>query len=181
MRPTISRRGRREPPYGITTADGSHLDDVSRRQKQYAATMTFRVVAILVVVLVPGLSVMERVILGLVATIIPYVAVIRANGGPDSSGPTNLMIGGPQQNELPPVDRALGGQRRVDGEAADGEDPENEDRDADADEDEDENEDGAEAVDGQAAGREATGDEDGDHDGGHDGDRDGESAGSAAT
>lgn len=134
MRPTIGRRGRRKPSsYGITTADGSHLDDVSRRQKQYAATMTFRVVAILVVVLVPGLSVMERVILGLVATIIPYVAVIRANGGPDTAEPTNLMIGGPQQYELPPVDRALGGQRRVDGDTwddgegagRDGEDVEN--------------------------------------------------------
>jgi hypothetical protein len=157
VRFTISRRGRRAPSYGITTADGSHLDDIARRQKQYAATMAFRVVAIIVVVVVPGLSVMERVILGLVATIIPYVAVIRANGGPDTSEPTNMMIGGPQQYELPPVDRALGGRQRVDGDAWD---------------------DGAEHG---AAGhdRDEAWDDDGDDD--EDGERDGEDAETAAT
>ena len=108
MRFSISRRGHRPPAYGITTADGSHLADVSRRQKQYAATMLFRVAAILVVVFVPGLSVMPRVILGLVATVIPYVAVIRANGGPPQDpDPTHLMIGAPRQPELPTPDRSL--------------------------------------------------------------------------
>ncbi len=101
-------RHRRPSAYGITTADGSHLADVSRRQKQYAATMLFRVVAILVVVLVPGLSVLARVILGLVATVIPYVAVIRANGGPPQDpNPTNLMIGAPRHPELPTPDRSI--------------------------------------------------------------------------
>jgi hypothetical protein len=104
----ISRRGRRPSAYGITTADGSHLADVSRRQKQYAATMLFRVAAILVVVFVPGLSVMPRVILGLVATVIPYFAVIRANGGPPQDpDPTHLMIGAPRQPELPTPDRSI--------------------------------------------------------------------------
>lgn len=149
MRFTISRRGRRAPSYGITTADGSHLDDVARRQKQYAATMAFRVVAIIVVVVVPGLSVMERVILGLVATIIPYIAVIRANGGADSAEPTNMMIGGPQQYELPPADRALGGQQRVDGDARD-DDAEDDDagrlRDEARDDDEDGERDGEDAA-----------------------------------
>ena len=121
MRPSISRRHRHEPAYGITTADGSHLDDVARRQWQYAATMLFRVVAILVVVFVPGLSVMERVILGLVATVIPYVAVIRANGGPSQDAePTNLMIGAPRQTELPTPDRSISATRRAeDGEWVD--------------------------------------------------------------
>jgi hypothetical protein len=114
VRLSSRRRGRRDA-YGITTADGSHLDDVAKRQRQYAVTMAFRVVAILVVVLVPGLTVMERVILGLVATIIPYVAVIRANGGPDNSGgPTNLMVGEPRQIELPGPDLSIGGGLRVD-------------------------------------------------------------------
>lgn len=110
MRLSISRRQRQRHPaaYGITTADHSHLDDVTRRQKQYAATMGFRVVAILVVVFVPGLTIMERVILGLAATIIPYVAVIRANGAPTQDAPpTNLMIGSPRQNELPEPDRSI--------------------------------------------------------------------------
>lgn len=109
MRLSISRR-RNPAAYGITTADGSHLDDVAKRQRQYAATMAFRVVAIIVVVFVPGLTIMERVILGLVATIIPYVAVIRANGGPaQDAAPTNLMLGAPRQNELPTPDRSIAG------------------------------------------------------------------------
>ena len=109
MRHTESRRGRRRSAaYGITTADGSHLEDISRRQKQYAATMLFRIVAILVVVFVPGLSVLERVILGLAATVIPYIAVIRANGGPSQDAdPTNLMVGAPRQPELPTADRSI--------------------------------------------------------------------------
>jgi len=121
VRPSISRRHRHAPAYGITTADGSHLDDVAKRQKQYAATMLFRVAAILVVVFVPGLSVMERVILGLVATVIPYVAVIRANGGPSQDAePTNLMIGPPGQPELPTPDRSITATRRAeDGEWVD--------------------------------------------------------------
>jgi hypothetical protein len=108
VRFSIHRRGHRPPAYGITTADGSHLDDVSRRQKQYAATMLFRVAAILVVVFVPGLAVMPRVILGLVATVIPYFAVIRANGGPPQDpDPTHLMIGAPRQPELPTPERSI--------------------------------------------------------------------------
>jgi hypothetical protein len=114
----LSNRHRHDPAYGITTAEGSHLDDISKRQRQYGLTMLFRLVAVLTVVFVPGLSVLERAILGLVATIIPYVAVIRANGGPtNSADPTNLMVGGPRQGQLPAGERSLGAGRRVDGEA----------------------------------------------------------------
>lgn len=117
MRFSISRRRSDEPSYGITTADSSHLNDISKRQRQYVVTMLFRIVAILVVVLVPGLTLLERAVLGLVATVIPYVAVIRANGGPDQSeAPTNLMIGAPRQGELPGPDRSLGGAHRIDAE-----------------------------------------------------------------
>ena len=113
----FSRRHRAEPSYGITTADTSHLDDIAKRQRQYVFTMLFRVVAILVVVLVPGLTLLERAILGLVATVIPYVAVVRANGGPDQSeAPTNLMIGPPRQPELPAPGRVLTGVYRIDAE-----------------------------------------------------------------
>ena len=111
----MSRRRKRQVAYGITTADGSHLDDVAKRQKQYAVTMAFRVVAIIVVVFVPGLTIMERVILGLAATIIPYVAVIRANGGPaQDPAPTNLMLGAPRHGELPTPDRSISGTNGTD-------------------------------------------------------------------
>jgi Protein of unknown function (DUF3099) len=104
------KRTRHDPSYGITTAESSQLDDIARRQRQYAFTMLFRIVAILVVVFVPGLTVMERVLLGIVATVIPYFAVIRANAGPDTAAdPTNLMIGAPQQVALPGPDRSLEG------------------------------------------------------------------------
>lgn len=107
------RRARRESAYGITTAEGSHLDDITRRQRQYIATMVFRIVAIMVVVFVPGMTLLERVVIGIVATVIPYFAVIRANAGPDSAAdPTNLMIGGPRQGELPGPDRGLEGRAR---------------------------------------------------------------------
>jgi hypothetical protein len=128
------RRERHDATYGITTAEGSHLDDISRRQRQYAFTMLFRVAAILVVVFVPGLTVLERLVLGIVATVIPYFAVIRANGGPDNAGdPTNLMIGGPRQGELPATDRGIEGRARyVDQDGY--EDPgEDDDRDGDGD------------------------------------------------
>jgi hypothetical protein len=87
--------------YGITTADTSHTQDITRRQKQYILTMLVRVVSIIVVVCVPGISWQLKAGLCLVATIIPYVAVVRANGGPSpQKDPTNLMIGPPPHGEL---------------------------------------------------------------------------------
>lgn len=107
------RRARQDSAFGITTAEGSHLDDIDRRQRQYIATMVFRIVAIMVVVFVPGLTLLERVVIGIVATVIPYFAVIRANAGPDNAAdPTNLMIGGPRQGELPGPDRGIEGRAR---------------------------------------------------------------------
>jgi hypothetical protein len=99
-----------DPVYGITTAQQSHTEDITRRQKQYIVTMLFRVASIVVVVWVPGLSVLERVILGLVATIIPFFAVIRANGGPMAeSDPTNLLLGAPEQQAIGKVQTGLPG------------------------------------------------------------------------
>ena len=87
--------------YGITTAETSHTAEIARRQKQYILTMLVRVVSIIVVVVVPGISWPVKIGLVLVATIIPYVAVVRANAGPSpEKGPTNLVLGGPRQGEL---------------------------------------------------------------------------------
>ncbi len=93
--------------YGITTAETSHTQEITRRQKQYILTMLVRVVSIIVVVVVPGISWPVKIGLCLVATIIPYVAVVRANGGPSrDGGPTNLMLE-PRRRELDPPQRGL--------------------------------------------------------------------------
>jgi hypothetical protein len=93
--------------YGITTAETSHMQEITRRQKQYILTMLVRVVSIIVVVVVPGISWPVKIGLCLVATIIPYVAVVRANGGLNQEkDPTNLMLG-PRHGELGPADRGL--------------------------------------------------------------------------
>lgn len=95
--------------YGITTAETSHMQEITRRQKQYILTMLVRVVSIIVVVVVPGISWPLKVGLCLVATIIPYVAVVRANGGPSrEQDPTNLMLG-PRHGELGSAQPALPG------------------------------------------------------------------------
>jgi hypothetical protein len=93
--------------YGITTAETSHMQEITRRQKQYILTMLVRVVSIIVVVSVPGISWPIKIGLCLVATIIPYVAVVRANGGPaQEKGPTNLLLAPPRE-ELGSAQRGL--------------------------------------------------------------------------
>ncbi len=94
--------------YGITTAETSHTQEITRRQKQYILTMLVRVVSIIVVVCVPGISWPIKIGLCLVATIIPYVAVVRANGGPTpEKDPTNLLVGPPPREELGAAQRGL--------------------------------------------------------------------------
>lgn len=96
--------------YGITTAETSHTQEITRRQKQYILTMLVRVVSIIIVVTVPGISWPIKIGLCLVATVIPYVAVVRANGGPTpEKDPTNLMLGRPRQGELGSAQQGLPG------------------------------------------------------------------------
>jgi len=105
-----AHHGSHDPVYGITTAEQSHTDDVSRRQKQYILTMLVRVVSIIVVVAVPGISWPIKILLCLVATIIPYIAVVRANAGPmPEKDPTNLLVSPPQKPSLEWEQRGLPG------------------------------------------------------------------------
>jgi Protein of unknown function (DUF3099) len=97
----IGHHGGQEPVYGITTAEQSHTDEITRRQKQYILTMLIRVVSIVVVVAVPGISWPIKILLCGVATVIPYIAVVRANGGPaPDSDPTNLLLAPPDKPAL---------------------------------------------------------------------------------
>lgn len=86
--------------YGITTAEISQTDDISRRQKQYIYTMLVRVVSIFVVVLVPGISWPIRILLMILGAVLPFFAVVRANGSSRPPDPTNLLIGPPQGHQL---------------------------------------------------------------------------------
>jgi DUF3099 family protein len=115
----IGHHDSQDPVYGITTAEDSHTDDISRRQKQYILTMLIRVVSIVVVVSVPGISWQIKILLCLVATIIPYIAVVRANGGPTPpKDPTNLLVAPPEKQALGWEQPGLPGSGRVvDGEA----------------------------------------------------------------
>jgi Protein of unknown function (DUF3099) len=82
--------------YGITTADEPLSADIARRQKQYLISMAFRLVAIAVVVWVPGVSLPIRLVLGVVATVIPFFAVVSANGAPTPDHQsTNLLLAPP--------------------------------------------------------------------------------------
>jgi hypothetical protein len=95
--------------YGITTAETSRTQEITRRQKQYIVTMLVRAVAVVVVVAVPGIAWPIKIGLCLAATIIPYVAVVRANGGPpQEKGPTNLVLA-PPRDELGSAQRGLPG------------------------------------------------------------------------
>ena len=97
-----------DPVYGITTAEEALSADIARRQKQYLMTMTFRVVAIVVVVWVPGISWPVKIVLAVAATIIPFIAVVRANGGPPPEhDPTNLLINAPSRPAIEGPDHSL--------------------------------------------------------------------------
>jgi hypothetical protein len=94
--------------YGITTAESSHMQEITRRQKQYILTMMIRVVSIIVVVLVPAITWPFKIALCVIAAIIPYIAVVRANGGPaPEKDPTNLLVGPPPRTQLGAAERGL--------------------------------------------------------------------------
>jgi Protein of unknown function (DUF3099) len=98
-----------DPVYGITTAEEALSADIGRRQKQYLLTMGFRVVAILVVVCVPGIGWPLKIVLAVVATVIPFIAVVRANGSPEpDADPTNLLLAPPGPPAIEGRDFALG-------------------------------------------------------------------------
>ena len=99
--PRAQGHGAQDRVYGITTAGGSHTDDISKRQRQYIVTMLFRIAGFIVVALVPGISWPIKILLMVIVTVIPFFAVVRANGGPPPrTDPTNLLIGAPPGRQL---------------------------------------------------------------------------------
>jgi hypothetical protein len=97
-----------DPVYGITTAEEALSADIDRRQRQYLWTMGFRIVAIAVVLWVPGLSWPIRIGLAVIATVIPFIAVVRANGAPlQQDDPTNLLLTPPSPPAIEGPDHSL--------------------------------------------------------------------------
>lgn len=126
--------------YGITTAGTSHTDDLARRQKQYIYTMLFRIVVIIVVVLVPGIGWPVKILLMVIGAVLPFFAVVRANGpARTADDPTNMLIGAPQGRQLnegrqglPEGDDTLAGDawERYDADEVDDDDDDGSDTDA---------------------------------------------------
>lgn len=97
-----------DPVYGITTADEPLSADIARRQKQYLISMAFRLVTIAVVVWVPWIDWQIKVVLGIIATVIPFFAVVAANGAPaPDHQSTNLLVAPPGPPAIEGPDRAL--------------------------------------------------------------------------
>jgi Protein of unknown function (DUF3099) len=98
-----------ESVYGITTADEPLSADIARRQKQYLIGMVFRLVAIAVVIWVPGISWQVKAVLGVIATVIPFFAVVAANGAPTPDHQsTNLLLAAPAPPAIEGRDPSLG-------------------------------------------------------------------------
>ena len=98
-----------ESVYGITTADEPLSADIARRQKQYLIGMAFRLVAIAVVIWVPGISWQIKAVLGVIATVIPFFAVVAATGAPTPDHQsTNLLLAAPAPPAIEGRDPSLG-------------------------------------------------------------------------
>ncbi|MBL8928845.1 MAG: DUF3099 domain-containing protein [Kineosporiaceae bacterium] len=73
------RRRRDEPEvHRITHARRSHTDDMDQRISRYLMSMAIRTACVLLVFVVPGYW---KIVVGVGAVFLPYVAVIMANAG----------------------------------------------------------------------------------------------------
>ena len=98
MRWTTAGRASEVPAIRITTARKSVADDQARRVRGYVISMTIRIICFLLAVVTTGYL---RWIFVAGALIIPYIAVVFANGGrePNEDAPDTLRLG--TDRELP--------------------------------------------------------------------------------
>jgi hypothetical protein len=84
-------RSAKSPVYQITGARKSLSDDVTYRQRRYAISMGIRTVCFVLAIFVHGPL---RFVLLAAALVLPYVAVVFANGGrePASEFPPSAMV-----------------------------------------------------------------------------------------
>ncbi len=98
MRWSIARRPAEAPAIRITTARKSVADDQATRVRGYVISMTIRIICFLLAVVTTGWL---RWVFVAGALIIPYIAVVFANGGrePIEDAPDSLRPGA--DRELP--------------------------------------------------------------------------------
>lgn len=85
------RRDTRAPVYRVTSARRGLSADIRHRQVRYAWMMGIRAVCLVLAVLVPVTAL--RILLVIGAVVLPYFAVVFANGGrePDETAPSLLQ------------------------------------------------------------------------------------------
>ncbi len=94
-------RKKREPEvYRVTGARTSLSADITSRYRRYALTMGIRTVCFLGAILTTGPM---RWTLFAAALLLPYVAVVAANGGREPTREAALPVVLPSRTELPPL------------------------------------------------------------------------------
>jgi hypothetical protein len=93
--------------YRITEAPRSLSDDIGSRQRKYAISMGVRAVAFVVAAIAP-LPVPLRVLLIIAALVIPYVAVVYANGGREPTAHADSPYEPPEPRAITPTVTVLG-------------------------------------------------------------------------
>jgi hypothetical protein len=107
----VNHRHRREPEvYTVTDAPRPMSEDIGYRQRRYLVSMGVRTICFLgaVVAAVAGAPWWLAVLMVVAAAVLPYVAVIFANGGREPTAPARFENPGPQ-------DPAQTGQKPVSG------------------------------------------------------------------
>jgi hypothetical protein len=93
----------RKPPdtvYRVSGVRESRTEDVRGRQRRYAISMGIRTLCFVGCVLTHGLL---RVVLFVAALLLPYVAVVVANGGRSRTTDAPVAVVLPSRTQLPPL------------------------------------------------------------------------------
>ena len=93
---------RRRPPdvYRVTGVRTSRSADITHRYRRYALTMGIRTACFVGAILTTGAA---RWTLFAAALILPYLAVVFANGGREPNHEADLPVVLPSRTELPPL------------------------------------------------------------------------------
>ena len=110
MRIGRDKSGHRDVVYGITDAPRPLSQDIRSRESKYLMAMGIRVVAFLLIVILP-IAWPWKLGLAVLALVLPYIAVVYANGGrepePGSDSPykhaeRQALLPGPSGREAEP-------------------------------------------------------------------------------